>query len=169
VLPARDATKVHSTNVDTFRAPEFGPLGTVVEGRVTWHRRSQRVRPTFTPVPDEVSYDVHAVTVTVDMPRAALVAASESAALCIAATGGGHVPPRVADALADLRDLGVPVVATTRCHEGRLLRDTYDFPGSETTLRELGCYYSELNLQKTRIDAVIAAARDDFGAVFEQP
>lgn len=168
VLPARDATKVHSTNVDTFRAPEFGPLGTVVEGRVTWHRHSERLTPTREPAPDEVSRAVHALTVTADMPRAQIAAAADADALCFAATGGGHVPPRVADALGDLRDQGVPLVATTRCPEGRLLRETYDFHGSEATLRDLGCYYSDRNLQKTRIDAVVAAASDSFGAIFEQ-
>jgi L-asparaginase len=168
VLPARDATKVHSTNVDTFRAPEFGPIGTVVEDRVTWMRDSGRTTPTRTPAPDDVSRSVHALTITADFPRAQLTAAADADALCLAATGGGHVPPRVADALEALRDRGVPLVATTRCPEGRLLRGTYDFRGSETTLQDVGCLYSDRNLQKTRVDAIVAAATDSFADLFER-
>jgi L-asparaginase len=169
VLPARDATKVHTTNVDTFRAPEIGPIGTVADGCVTWHRQVEGPKSTFSPSTESLTNDVYAVTITADVPGRQLAAAAESEALCFAATGAGHVPPTAVDELEALAEREVPLVATTRCPEGRLLRDTYSFRGSETTLRELGCYFSDRNLQKTRIETIVALASDGLDATFDRP
>jgi L-asparaginase len=59
------------------------------------------------------------------------------------------------------------VIVTTRCPEGRLARETYGFRGSERTLRRLGCRYSDLNLQKTRIRAIVAHAAGRLDEAFE--
>lgn len=165
-LPA-EVTKVNSMNVDTFRSPEFGPIGVVDEDRVHWARAPDR-RTTFSIDYDGLSNAVHAVMVTADMPPSQIPAATETEALCLAATGAGHIPPGIIDPLENLVDEGVPVVATTRCPEGRLARDTYGFRGSEQTLRELGCYYSPHNLQKTRIKTIVARAADGVSTAFDR-
>jgi len=171
VLHARDVVKTNSTNLDTFRSPEFGPLAVVEEDRVTWRRRPVDPDPTFDPPldPDAFPDAVHAVTVTVDMPPAQIRAAADASALCLAATGAGHVPTTILPALEELREADVPVVATTRCYEGRLLRDTYGFRGSEATLRELGCQFSDLPLPKTRVRTMLALAADRLDDAFDQP
>jgi L-asparaginase len=167
VLPAREATKVHSQMVDTFRCPEFGPVGVVEEGSVTWRRRAENPDPTFDPAPDRLTNDVAAVYVTADAPASHLSAHADAAAVCLAATGAGHVPEAIVDALEDLRAAEVPVIVTTRCPEGRLARGTYGFRGSERTLRRLGCRFSDLNLQKTRIRAVVAHAAGRLDDAFD--
>lgn len=169
VHAARDVTKTNSMNVDTFRSPEFGPLAVIDEARVTWRRRPGRVDPVLDPDPDRLTEDVHAVTVTLDMPPAQILAADDAAALCLAATGAGHIPPSIVPALEALRDRGVPVVATSRCPEGRLARSTYDFEGSERTLIDLDCHFSDLVLQKTRIATIVALAAGELDAVFDRP
>lgn len=166
---AREVTKTNSMNVDTFRTAEFGPLAVLDEGRVTWRREPINPDPTFVPQRDRLSNDVVAVTVTADMTDSMIRAASESAALCLAATGAGHIPPTIIKALENLHAADVPLVATTRCPEGRLARHTYGFRGSEATLRNLNCYYSDLNLQKTRIKTIVALAADELDTAFERP
>jgi L-asparaginase len=169
VHASREVTKMNSTNPDTFRSPEFGPLAVVEESRVTWRREPVSPDPTFDIDADALTNDVHAVTATADMPTAQIDAASDADALCLAATGAGHVPPGIIPSLERLRGRNVPLVATTRCPEGRLARDTYGFRGSEATLQELGAYYSDLNLQKTRIKTVAALAGEGLDAAFERP
>ena len=166
---AREATKVHTTNPDTFRTPEFGPLGAVDEDRVVWYRSPTRTDPTFEVDPDRLTADVHAVTATAEMPPEQVAVAAEGDGLCLAATGAGHVPPGVVPALEDLVAAGVPLVVTSRCPEGRLARNTYGFRGSEATLRELGARYSDVNLQKTRIRTIVALAAGRLEAAFERP
>lgn len=169
VHAAADVTKVHSMNPDTFRSPEVGPLAAIDEGRVTWLRERVDAGPAFDPDPDALTNDVHAVTATADMPPAQVEVAEESAALCLAATGAGHIPPGIIPALEALRANDIPIVATTRCPEGRLARDTYGFRGSEATLQELGCFYSPLNLQKTRIRTIAALAAGRLDEAFDRP
>jgi L-asparaginase len=169
VHAAREVTKTHSMAVDTFRSPEFGPLAFLDEDRVTWRRRPENPDPTFDPDPEALTNDVVAATATAHMPAAHLDPARDAAALCLAATGAGHVPPTILPALEDLRDAGTPVVVTTRCPEGRIARHTYAFEGSEATLRELDCRYSDLNLQKTRIRAIVALAAGRLDDAFERP
>lgn len=168
VHPAREVVKTNSMNVDTFRSPEFGPIAVIDEDRVTWRRNSDRIDPVMSPEPEALTGEVHAVTATLDMPADQIRAASDAAAVCLATTGAGHIPPSIIPPLAELRDQGVPVVATTRCPEGRLARSTYDFEGSEQTLIDLECYFSDLVLQKTRIGTIVALASDGLGAMFER-
>jgi L-asparaginase len=169
IVAAREATKTHSMNVDTFESPEFGLLGTIDENRVTWRRDSVNPDPTLDPSRDALTNDVFALTLTVDMPATHVTTAMESEAVCLATTGAGHIPPEIIEPIGELRDQRVPVVVTTRCPKGRLGRNTYNFPGSEATLLELECYYSDLNLQKTRIRTIVAMAAGELGVAFEQP
>ncbi|WP_227380414.1 asparaginase [Haladaptatus halobius] len=169
VYAAREVTKMHSMNVDTFQAPEFGPLAVIDETQVRWRHRHIVTEPTLTPKEDALTNDIHAVTVTADMPSAQIRGATDSNGLCLAATGAGHIPPTIIPVLESLRDDGIPLIATTRCPEGRLARETYGFKGSEATLQELGFYYSDLNLQKTRIKTIVALAADELDVAFDRP
>ncbi|WP_117595573.1 asparaginase [Haloprofundus halophilus] len=169
VHAAREVVKAHSMNVDTFRTPEFGPLATVDEDRLVWRRRAENPDPTFSPTASALPDEVLTCVATLDMSDSVLELGTEADAVCLAAMGAGHVPPKILSALETLRDEDVPVVATTRCPEGRLARRTYGFRGSERTLQELGCYYSDLNLQKTRVKAVLALAEDRLSDAFDRP
>lgn len=169
IHPAREVTKTNSMNVDTFRSLEFGPLGVVDEDRVTWRREPSNPDPTYDLDPSALTNDVVAASVTADMPTTRLAAAHDAAAVCLATMGAGHVPASLIDTLADFRAADVPVVATTRCPEGRLARHTYGFRGSESTLRDLNCRFSDLNLQKTRIKTIVALAAGALDPAFERP
>lgn len=169
VHAAREVTKAHSMNVDTFRAPEFGPLASVDEDRVTWRRRAVNPDPTLDPDPEALTNDIRTVTATVDMPDTLLRQSTDSAGVVLAAMGPGHIPTTIIPALRELRRAGVPVFVTTRSHEGRLYRDRYGFAGSEHLFRELDCYFSDLSVQKTRIRAIVALAADRLDDAFERP
>jgi L-asparaginase len=166
---AREVTKTNSMNLDTFRSPEFGPLGVIDESRVAWRRTPASPDPDLAVEYDDLTNDVYAAFVTADMPAEQLAPVRESDALCLAATGAGHIPPTIIPELESVAENGVPIVATTRCPEGRLARDTYGFRGSEQTLQDLGCYYSDLNLQKTRIRTIVGLAAGRLDDVFERP
>ena len=166
---ARDVGKFHTMNVDTFRSAEFGPLGTVDEDRVVWRRRPENPDPTMNPDRDSLRRDVETVIVTMDMTDAQLRACTDRSGLVLGTMGGGHVPDAITDSLRAVREAGVPVFATHRMSEGRLLRDRYGYAGSEHFLQELGCYYSDLNVQKTRVKAIVALAADRLSDAFERP
>lgn len=156
LMSAREAQKTHSRQVDTFACPEFGPLGAVEGETVTWRRRVDGPDPTFDPDPEAVTNDVAAVTVTVDVPGSHLRRFADCKAVCVAAPGLGNLPPHVSDAVADLRADDVPIVATTRCPQGRIARP--DAGGSPSPFAEHDCLHSDVNLLKTRIRTIVALA-----------
>lgn len=165
---ARYVTKTNSMNLDTFRSPEFGPLATRDEDNVCWHLTTERTQSVDID-PATLTNDVVGLTVTADMHPSKVPAPEECSAVVLAATGAGHIPPKIIEPLEDLADADIPLVATTRCPEGRLATDTYDFPGSEVTLQNLGCYYSERNLQKARIETIVGLAGDGVESILSRP
>jgi L-asparaginase len=79
------------------------------------------------------------------------VARGGFAGLVVAAFGGGHVPERLVDDLAQLATR-VPVVLATRVGAGPVLTGTYGFPGSETDLLSRGLIPAHgLDCYKARI------------------
>jgi L-asparaginase len=168
VHAARGVSKIHTTNPDTFRTPEYGPVGAVEEGRVRWHRRPLDRDPTFDPDPADLTGDVATVVVTADMTPRTLEAAGDSAAVCLGCMGAGHLTETIVPTLETLHSGGVPIVASTLSPEGHLLRDTYECYGCENTTREL-CYYSDVNLRKTRIKTIVAIANDRLSDAFVPP
>ncbi|MFD1571013.1 hypothetical protein [Halorubrum laminariae] len=88
--------------------------------------------------------------------------------MVLATTGSGHILLGIISPLEALAREDIPLVATTRGPEGRFATSTYDYRGSEQTLLDLGCYFSERNLQKTRIATVIALAGRSVETVFDQ-
>jgi L-asparaginase len=138
ILGARDVAKVHSTSPSAFRSPTTGPVGSVDEGV-----------PRFTAPPSRrlVPFELSGA----EPPRVAVVPALlgdtgrqlEAIAdagfdgLVLAAMGAGHVPALLVAPLADAVTR-MPVAATTRTGSGRLLHETYGFPGSERDLHRIG-------------------------------
>jgi len=168
VHAARYVTKMNSMNPDTFRSPEFGPLAIRDEDSVRWHMQTDRL-PAADPELDRLSNDVIAVTITADIHPAQIPNADTCSAVVIATTGAGHIPPKIIDPLEQLASENIPIVATTRCPEGRLATDTYEFIGSEQTLQRIGCYYSTQNLQKARIETIVALSSGQLDQMLVKP
>lgn len=168
VHAAKLVTKTHSMRLDTFQSPELGPLAVHDEETIRW-RASVDPTPTIDVDPETLTNEVAALTVTAEMPTSQIPEPGDFEAVVLAATGSGHIPPGIIPPLEALARENVTLVATTRCSEGRLARSTYDYRGSEQTLLDLGCYFSERNLQKTRIATVVALTGRGVETVFDRP
>jgi L-asparaginase len=131
---ARWVTKLHSTRVAAFASPAAGPVGHVVEGRVVLllgpPPGTDRLPTAAAPCRRvELIWAAAGVDGLVVDAIAELVDG-----LVVAGTGGGHVPPPLAEALARVVGSGRPVVLGSRCADGRLLSATYGGAGSEVRL-----------------------------------
>lgn len=136
---ARRVRKTHTSSPATFRSPDTGPLGLIVEGTpVLLARLPER---TVVPVPD---LD-RAVWPRVGLVAAGLgedgrswpAAAAGCDALVVAAFGAGHVPAPAVPVLTGLA-LQMPVVLASRTGAGPVLARTYGFAGSEADLLDRG-------------------------------
>ncbi len=158
---ARDVTKTHTSQVETFRSLEFGELGVVDETAVRFYRAPVR-RQTFD------------VSETTALPRVEIVMAYAGAdgllirqawktgamkGLVIAGLGLGGVSSSMFDAIKEAREQGLPVVVSTRVPTGRVFALSAS-KGSPLELQKLGCIFGgNLSPQKARILLMIALTK----------
>ena len=151
VFSARDVTKTNSTRVETFQAPERGPLAIVDPEGLAFHARSPDRR---TP-----QFDVSAVK---ELPRVDIIYAYPGAdsipidavvqagakGIVVAGVGRGGTAPAQGPALRRAADKGVIVVMATRTGSGGVPVGTRGRIGS-----------GDLNPQKARILLMLALSR----------
>jgi L-asparaginase len=125
--------KTHSTSGFTFRSPNGGPVGYVVEGRAQVLNRL--ARHTTIPLPTgSRSVEVGLVTLVLGDTGVLLEGLTDRLdGLVVAGFGVGHVPGCVVGELEGLASR-MPVVLASRTGAGSVLAATYAFPGSESDL-----------------------------------
>lgn len=153
---ARYVTKVQSTRVHAFDSVGLGPIGEIVETRI--RILASPPASEWLGLPAQLTSRVEVITAVAGADGFLARSASNVAdGLVIAGTGGGHVHPSMAEALAEIRETGLPVIMTTRCPGGATLRNTYRGLGSEAHLRKLGVRYVDwLSAPKARLRLMVA-------------
>jgi L-asparaginase len=150
---ARDVTKTHTTNVETFQSGQWGLLGAVDPDRVVWARaplRRQHVPvrsdgAAMPPVEIVAMYggaDGRLVKAAIDQGARGVV---------VQALGMGNMNQPMFAAIKDAIGRGVPVVVASRVPECRVL-PSYGFEGGGRTLADAGAVMADdLSPQKARI------------------
>ncbi|MEU7171558.1 MULTISPECIES: asparaginase [Micromonospora] len=134
---ARWVIKTHSTNGATFRSPDTGPLGYVMEGAAKLLTRVPHRLTIPTPDPAQRA-PVGLYTVSLDEDPTLLDAIGQHCdGLVVAGFGVGHVPEPLVDILTTLAER-IPVVLASRTPSGPTLTRTYGFSGSERDLLTRG-------------------------------
>ncbi len=159
IHPARDVAKTHSTRLTAFTSGEFGPVGVVEEGRVTSFRR---MPPALALSIARVSARVEGVkcyAAMSDLPIRAMIAEGIDG-IVLETLGSGQVPPWLMGTIREATGAGITVAATTRCPEGRLIRDHYGLPdridGDERDLLDAGVLFTDLRGPKARVRLAVA-------------
>jgi len=158
---ARDVSKTHTFNVDTFHSGDWGCLGTVHHGRVDF-RRSPVKRM-------QIAFDGRTLPRVDVIPmyggasgsliKAAV--ADGAKGIVIQALGAGHVNPCFAHAITDVLRGGIPVVVATRSPGGGT-RACYGFEGSSQMLQNAGAVLAgDLSAWKARIVLMLAIAHEN--------
>ena len=138
---ADDVRKTDSHALDTFRSPNRGRLGTVLDGRTALER--DRVPVHLPIIPEGAAVPVPLLTFALDTDEGALAAAEDPtpAGLVVAAAGGGNTPPALLALARRLIERGVPVALATRAVSGRV-RAGYAFEGGSSQWWEAGAIFS---------------------------
>lgn len=173
---ARDVTKTHTSNVETFKSGEMGFLGSVDQDRVVFFRQPLRRRHVplrETPLP---RVDVAAVYAGADGLALDAARAAGAEGVVLAALGMGNVPPAMARSMEACLAAGVCVVVSTRVPNGRV-QPWYGYDGGGRRLQEAGAVFADnLSPQKARILLMLAlqhvrergaAARDVLQGYFD--
>lgn len=156
VNAAREATKSHTVDVETFQSGEWGYLGSVVNERVTFHRSPLRRLHLPLLSPELPRVDIVPMYAGADgaLVRAALAAGARG--IVIEALASGHVNGAMQGAIVEVMRQGAPVVVSTRIPRGGT-RVGYGFAGSSALLVEAGAVLSgDLSPWKARIVLMLA-------------
>ena len=149
LFAAREVTKTNTTRVETFQAPEHGPLAIVDHDTIFYNR----ARPTRPP-----AFDISKVT---ELPRVDIIysyggadsvlidaaIAAGAKGIVVAGVGAGGTTPGQGAALRRANEKGVIVVIGSRTGSGRVA-------GSQNRPSA-----GDLNVQKARILLMLAVTR----------
>ena len=148
---AREVTKTHTANVETFSSGDHGLLGEVWPDRIRWNRAPLRRQ--------------HLALQAAEMPRVEIITMYGGAdgsllrhavdtgakGIVVQALGMGNVNLPMFEAVKYALGRGVPVVISTRVAGGRVLPN-YGFEGGGRTLADAGAILADdLRPQKARI------------------
>lgn len=133
---AKFVMKTHTTSVDTFRAPTFGPIGILSKNRPIFLKevREKTILPVISV---DGSIPIIKVYAGMDSTLFDLVAKQKVDGLVIEALGAGNLPPATLAGLKRLLDEKVPVALVSRCANG-IAEDIYNYTGGGIELREMG-------------------------------
>jgi L-asparaginase len=153
---AREATKTHTSDVESFKSGDFGFLGVVDHDRVVFTRspmRRQHVPVTRDALP---RVDIVPLYAGADAAlfRAAIAAGAKG--VVFQAFGWGNINVPLYEAMQEAIAKGIVVVISTRVPNGRVL-PIYGFKGGGKTLKEAGAVFADnLSPQKARILLMLA-------------
>lgn len=166
VLDARDVTKTSTTAVQTFQSPNYGPLGSIHNGKVDYQRMPQRKHTRATPF-DVSKLDalpkvgiVYSYANASDAPAKALIEDGYQG-IVSAGVGNGNLYKTLFDTLATAAHQGVVVVRSSRVPTGATTENAeiddakYGFVAAGTLNPQKARILLQLALTQTRDAAQI--------------
>ena len=135
---ARYVQKLHTTSPAAFQSSPAGAIGWIIEKRARIVTRPGGRYPVALPAaPRAVRVARLTVGLGEDGTLVDLALQSGYHGIVVDATGGGHVPKAMVEALGQAARR-IPVVYASRTRHGDTMQATYDFPGAETDLLARG-------------------------------
>ncbi|MEG0371706.1 MAG: asparaginase [Clostridium sp.] len=164
---ASEVTKTNSMSLDTFKTPNFGPIGMVDNNTAIFYRDGRR-KAVFNI--DKVESNVSIIKCGAGMDSRFLdhCINSHDKGIVIEAMGRGNVPDKMVPGIRRAIENGIAVVLVSRCFEGRV-HDSYGYEGGGRQIRELGVIFGDtLPGQKARIKLMVAlSAYNNIDAIRE--
>jgi len=163
---ARDVTKTHTTALETFLSPGFGPIGRVYSDCAVIARKPMYRK--FIPA-TRLESNVHLLKLAVGMSDGLLeylVDVVGARGIVIEGLGGGRVPPWWLPTIERAVKNGVAIVIASRTGTGRTI-DRYGYAGAHRELVQIGCWFTDgLNGQKARMKLMAALGTENARAYF---
>lgn len=156
---ARNVTKTHTSNTNTFQSPNHGPLGVLPKDRVQFHHMPYR-QQALENVNDKLN--VPLVKAYMGMPGDIFSFYSREGidGMVIEALGQGNIPPSALEGIQQLVSLNIPIVLVSRSFNG-IVSPTYAYDGGGYQLAQQGFIFSNgLNGPKARLKLLVALSNN---------
>lgn len=154
VNAAGEVTKTNTLSLDTFKSPEFGPLGIVDNDEVIFYRDIIKRKHINT---DRIEEKVALIKTASGMNSDIIdfYITSGYRGIVVEALGRGNLPPDMVPGIQRALANNIPVVMVSRCHTGRVL-DSYGYVGGGKHLRDIGVIFGgNLPGHKARIQLML--------------
>ncbi|HDF3510254.1 TPA: asparaginase [Staphylococcus aureus] len=156
---ARNVTKTHTSNTNTFQSPNHGPLDVLTKDRVQFHHMPYR-QQALENVNDKLN--VPLVKAYMGMPGDIFSFYSREGidGMVIEALGQGNIPPSALEGIQQLVSLNIPIVLVSRSFNG-IVSPTYAYDGGGYQLAQQGFIFSNgLNGPKARLKLLVALSNN---------
>ncbi|MEW7726276.1 asparaginase [Staphylococcus aureus] len=156
---ARNVTKTHTSNTNTFQSPNHGPLGVLSKDRVQFHHMPYR-QQALENVNEKLN--VPLVKAYMGMPGDIFSFYSREGidGMVIEALGQGNIPPSALEGIQQLVSLNIPIVLVSRSFNG-IVSPTYAYDGGGYQLAQQGFIFSNgLNGPKARLKLLVALSNN---------
>ncbi|HAR6954225.1 TPA: asparaginase [Staphylococcus aureus] len=156
---ARNVTKTHTSNTNTFQSPNHGPLGVLTKDRVQFHYMPYR-QQALENVNEKLN--VPLVKAYMGMPGDIFSFYSREGidGMVIEALGQGNMPPSALEGIQQLVSLNIPIVLVSRSFNG-IVSPTYAYDGGGYQLAQQGFIFSNgLNGPKARLKLLVALSNN---------
>ncbi|EYF73627.1 asparaginase [Staphylococcus aureus] len=156
---ARNVTKTHTSNTNTFQSPNHGPLGVLTKDRVQFHHMPYH-QQALENVNDKLN--VPLVKAYMGMPGDIFSFYSREGidGMVIEALGQGNIPPSALEGIQQLVSLNIPIVLVSRSFNG-IVSPTYAYDGGGYQLAQQGFIFSNgLNGPKARLKLLVALSNN---------
>ncbi|EJJ3729778.1 L-asparaginase, type II [Staphylococcus aureus M1034] len=156
---ARNVTKTHTSNTNTFQSPNHGPLGVLTKDRVQFHHMPYR-QQALENVNEKLN--VPLVKAYMGMPGDIFSFYSREGidGMVIEALGQGNMPPSALEGIQQLVSLNIPIVLVSRSFNG-IVSPTYAYDGGGYQLAQQGFIFSNgLNSPKARLKLLVALSNN---------
>jgi L-asparaginase len=139
IFSPQDIVKMHTSSIDSFQAPDTGPVGRVVHGGVCfYHEKKQPIilKKTIEP-------NVELLKVSIGSHPFLLDACIDEGirGIVIEGLGAGNVPPEWVQSIENAINKKISVIVTSRCLQGSV-NPMYDYVGGGISLERLGVIFA---------------------------
>ncbi|HDE8873914.1 TPA: asparaginase [Staphylococcus aureus] len=156
---ARNVTKTHTSNTNTFQSPNHGPLGVLTKDRVQFHHMPYR-QQALENVNEKLN--VPLVKAYMGLPGDIFSFYSREGidGMVIEALGQDNIPPSALEGIQQLVSLNIPIVLVSRSFNG-IVSPTYAYDGGGYQLAQQGFIFSNgLNGPKARLKLLVALSNN---------
>lgn len=152
---ARNVTKTHTSNINTFQSPNQGPLGILTKDKVQFYNQPYHQK-SFSKISNELYVPLLKAYVGMQSDVLYFYAEQEVDGIVIEALGQGNLPPSCLDGIEACLNKDIPIVLVSRSFNG-IVSPVYAYEGGGYTLAEKGLIFSNgLNGPKARLKLLVA-------------
>lgn len=152
---ASEVTKESTLSLNTFKSPNFGPLGIVDNNKAIFYRKNSP-KTTYSIIKLETKVDIIKCFSGSDSSYINYSIHNNSKGIVLEALGRGNVPKDMLSGIKKAIEKDIPIVLVSRCYKGRV-NYSYGYEGGGKTLQNMGVIFSDtIPSQKARIKLIVA-------------